>query len=181
MTEAKKKEPGIGMLAVILLAICAVCSLLLGLVNEMTKDRIADIAAEKQRAAMQEVLPADNYTPVTYTGGNALVQAVYSADGAGYVVQVAPSGFGGALDIMVGVAADGTVSGVSVVSHSETAGLGAKAKSDAAWREQFVGKSGTLAVTKDGGEINAITGATITSRAVTSGVNAALEAAASLG
>ncbi len=181
MTDTNKKEPGIGMLAVILLVICAVCSLLLGLVNAVTKDRIDQIAVEKQRAAMQEVLPADNYTEVDYTGGNALVAAVYSAGDAGYVVQVKPSGFGGELDMMVGVAADGTVSGVSVVSHSETAGLGAKAKSDAAWREQFAGKSGTLAVTKDGGEINAITGATITSRAVTSGVNAALEAAGSLG
>lgn len=176
-----KKEPGIAMLAVILLAICAVCSLLLGIVNQVTEKRIAELAMAAQRAAMQEVLAADDYLEVEYTGSDPLVVKVYSAGDAGYVVQVAPSGFGGALDIMVGVNADETVSGVSVVSHAETAGLGAKAKTDAAWRAQFVGMSGTLAVSKDGGEVQAITGATITSRAVTDGVNAALGAVAALG
>ena len=63
---------------------------------------------------------------------------------------------------------------------SETSGLGSNAKKD--WfREQFVGGSGTLRVNKDGGDIQALTGATITSRAVTNGVNAALAAVAALG
>ena len=70
--------------------------------------------------------------------------------------------------------------GVSIVSHAETSGLGANATKEA-WRAQFIGKSGTLAVTKDGGEIEALTGATITSRAVTSGVNSAIAAVAELG
>ena len=63
---------------------------------------------------------------------------------------------------------------------SETSGLGTNASKED-WRAQFVGQSGSVAVTKDGGQINAITGATITSRAVSTGVNAALDAVASLG
>ena len=67
--------------------------------------------------------------------------------------------------------------------RGETPGLGAKAQSDAAWVGQYAGQpaDGSLAVTKDGGTINSITGATITSRAVTLGVNTAANCVASLG
>ena len=133
----------------------------------------------KTEAAMEAVLPADAYEPVEYTGGDPLVTAVYKAGDAGYVVQVAPSGFGGVLDVMVGVNADGTCSGVSIISHSETSGLGANATKED-FRNQFVGKS-NVAVTKDGGEIAALTGATITSRTVCDGVNAAITAVGTLG
>lgn len=173
MNETKKK-PGILKLAVILFAIAAITSLVLGLVNQITKDRIAAITAEKTAAAMSEVLAADTYTPVTYTGDNSLVTSVYQAGEDGWVVQVDPSGFGGAIDMVVGVSTDGTVTGVSIIDQSETSGLGANAvKSE--FRDQYVGGSGPFAVTKDGGTIQALTGATITSRAVTRGVNAALE------
>ena len=128
---------------------------------------------------MEAVLPADAYEEVEYTGGDPLVTAVYKAGDAGYVVQVAPSGFGGVLDVMVGVNTDGTCSGVSIISHSETSGLGANATKED-FRSQFVGKS-NVAVTKDGGDIAALTGATITSRAVCSGVNAAIAAVGTLG
>ena len=91
----------------------------------------------------------------------------------GYVVRVSPNGFGGAIDMMVGISADGTVTGVAIVSQSETASLGANCTRED-FRAQFTGRSGTLAVSKDGGEIDALTGATVTSRAVTQGVNTAL-------
>ena len=146
----------------------------------ITAPQIAINNQKKTDDAMAAVLPADSYTQVEYTGGNALVTAVYQAGDAGYVVQVAPSGFGGNLDIMVGVGTDGTCTGVSIISHSETSGLGANATKPA-FRDQFVGKSGTVAVEKDGGDIVALTGATITSRAVSEGVTAALEAAGSMG
>ena len=128
---------------------------------------------------MEAVLPADSYTEVEYTGGDPLVSKVYQAGDAGYVVQVAPSGFGGVLDVMVGVNTDGTCSGVSIISHSETSGLGANATKED-FRSQFEGKS-NVAVTKDGGDIAPLPGATITSRAVCDGVNAAIAAAASVG
>ena len=175
----KKKEAGPVQLVVTLFLISAICAVLLGLVNNITAGPIAAANEAATNAAMQAVLPADSYEQVEYTGGNALVTAVYKAGDAGYVVQVAPSGFGGNLDVMVGVGADGTCTGVSIISHAETSGLGANATKED-FRAQFVGKA-SVAVTKDGGDIAALTGATITSRAVCDGVNAAIEAAASVG
>ena len=174
-----KKEAGPVQLVVTLFLISAICAVLLGLVNNITAGPIAAANEAATNAAMQAVPPADSYEQVEYTGGNALVTAVYKAGDAGYVVQVAPSGFGGNLDVMVGVGADGTCTGVSIISHAETSGLGANATKED-FRAQFVGKA-NVAVTKDGGDIAALTGATITSRAVCDGVNAAIEAAASVG
>ena len=175
----KKKEAGPVQLIVTLFAISAICAVLLGLVNSITAGPIKVATQAKTQAAMEAVLPADSYTEVEYTGGDPLVSKVYQAGDAGYVVQVAPSGFGGVLDIMVGVNTDGTCSGVSIISHSETSGLGANATKED-FRSQFVGKS-NVSVTKDGGEITPLTGATITSRAVCSGVNAAISAVGTLG
>lgn len=186
MSEAvKTKSSDAGLmvrLTVTLFAISAVCALLLGLMNMVTKDRIAQVAAEKKAAAMAAVLPsASGYTPVEYTGSDATIDEIQQAGEAGWVVQVSPAGsFSGDLTIMVGVKRDGTVSGVEIVSSGETSGLGANAKKPA-FREQFAGLSGTVAVTKDGGVIDALTGATITSRAVSAGVTSALAAAAALG
>ena len=167
-------------LACTLLLIAAVVAGLLGLVNHITADKIASINADKTAQSMRQVLPADSYTEIEYTGGDTVIAKLYEAAGSGYVVEVTPSGFGGTIDMVVGVGTDGTVTGVSIVSMSETSGLGANASRDS-FRSQFVGKTGGLAVNKDGGEIDALTGATITSRAVTSGVNAALAAVAELG
>ena len=166
-------------LTLTLLIISAVVACLLGLTNYITEEKIADINAQKTAASMQEVLPADSYTTVEYTGSEANVAAVHQAGDAGFVVEVTPAGFGGAIDMVVGVSNDGTVTGVAIVKMSETSGLGANAATES-YRSQYVGLSGTLAVTKDGGEIDALTGATITSRAVTDGVNAALRVAAEL-
>ena len=174
-----KKEAGPVQLVVTLFLISAICAVLLGLVNNITMGPIQEATLAKTEAAMEAVLPSDAYEPGEYSGGDPLVTAVYQAGDAGYVVQVAPSGFGGVLDIMVGVNNDGTCSGVSIISHSETSGLGANATKED-FRSQFVGKS-EAAVTKDGGDIDALTGATITSRAVCDGVNAAIAAAASVG
>ena len=86
---------------------------------------------------------------------------------------------------MVGVDNDGNVSGISIISHTETAGLGAVAAASTPagenFRGQFVGASGSVAVSKDGGQMDAITGATITSRAVCAGVSAALACTVNMG
>ncbi|MBQ9980675.1 MAG: FMN-binding protein, partial [Oscillospiraceae bacterium] len=86
----------------------------------------------------------------------------------------------GDIDMMVGVDSDGNVTGVSIVSLKETAGLGAKA-SEPDFTNQFVGKAGSVSVNKDGGEIVALTSSTITSRAVCDGVNSALNAVKEVG
>ena len=159
-------------LTVTLLLITAVVAGLLGLVDYLTADKIAELQNEKARASMMEVLPAENYEELSIEKDGIL--AAYQADSLGYVVRVEVNGFGGAIDMMVGVKADGSVSGVSIVSHGETASLGANCTRED-WRSQFTGLSGTLSVDKDGGEIDSLTGATVTSRAVTQGINLALE------
>ena len=113
---------------------------------------------------------------------DAIVTAVYEAEGAGYAVMVSPNGYGGAVSMAVGVDGDGVVTGVDIISQSETAGLGANCTKEE-FKEQFIGKKAGIGVSKSGAkenEIDAISSATITSKAVTKGVNAAIDAAAQL-
>ena len=160
-------------LTLTLFLITTIVAGLLGLVNYVTADTIAEQIAQKAENAMRQVLEADSYEPLDVPGESA-VTAAYRAGDRGYVVRVAPNGFGGAIDMMVGVDVSGAVTGVAIVSQSETASLGANCTRED-FRAQFTGKTGTLSVSKDGGEIEALTGATVTSRAVTEGVNTALE------
>ena len=163
-----------------LLLISVVVAGLLGLTNHITADKIAAINEEKAAASMEEVLPADSYTELTYTGSDPNVTAIYEAAGQGYVVEVSPSGFGGAIDMMAGINSAGEVTGLAIITHAETSGLGSKA-TDPEWQAQFAGATDIVSVTKDGGTIEAITGSTITSRAVCDGVNAARAVVEALG
>ena len=160
-------------LTLTLFLITTIVAGLLGLVNYVTADTIAEQIAQKAENAMRQVLEADSYEPLDVPEDSA-VTAAYRAGDKGYVVRVAPNGFGGAIDMMVGVDVSGAVTGVAIVSQSETASLGANCTRED-FRAQFTGKTDTLSVSKDGGEIEALTGATVTSRAVTEGVNTALE------
>ena len=160
-------------LTLTLLLITAVVAGLLAFVNELTAGRIDELTRQKAEQAMREVLPAQDYTPLDAALPQGVTEA-YRAGDDGYVVRVAPNGFGGAIDLMVGVRADGTVNGVAVIAHSETASLGANCTREE-FRAQYAGGAGPFAVGQDGGTIEARTGATVTSRAVTDGVNAALD------
>lgn len=160
-------------LTLTLLLITAVVAGLLAFVNGLTAGRIDELTRQKAEQAMREVLPAQDYTPLDAALPQGVTEA-YRAGDAGYVVRVAPNGFGGAIDLMVGVKADGTVNGVAVIAHSETASLGANCTREE-FRAQYEGGAGPFAVGQDGGTIEALTGATVTSRAVTDGVNAALD------
>ena len=167
-----------------LLLVACVAALILGLVNTGTEGRIAAIAEETMNSAMQAVLPAATYTDTGYEDDGE-VNAIYASSDGGWVVQVTESGSQGLITMMVGVGADYSCTGISITESSETAGLGAiasqQSEKGAAFRAQFVGQSGTVAVTKEGGAIDAISGATITSKAVCKGVTAALAACQSLG
>ena len=169
-------------LALTLLAITAVVAAALAGVNSITKPEIEKLTAQKTQAAIEAVLPGGG--EVVEFPETALVSKVYASE-TGYAVEVTPGGFDNTITMMVGVDKEGNVLGIDIISHTETAGLGAVA--DAAtpagvsFREQFAGKAGSVSVTKDGGEIEAITGATITSRAVCAGVNAALEVVGKMG
>ena len=164
-------------LALTLLLVTAFVAGALAGVNMITRDRITAIQAEKTQQAIAAVLPGGGEKLAGFTDTTGLVKAVY-ASAAGYAVQVAPAGFDGAIDMMVGVGTDGTVLKIAIIDPTETAGLGAVAAANTskgeAFRGQFEGLTGSLSVDKDGGTIDALTGATVTSRAVTRGVNAAI-------
>ena len=173
-------------LSVTLLVITALVAACLAGVNAITAGKITAINEEKTQKAIAQVLPdAGELTQLLPAGEwNAGVQTVYSGNG-GYAVEVTPVGFGGEISMMVGISTEGKVLGISIVKHTETAGLGAIAGADnakgEAFRSQFVNASDTLSVTKDGGTVDAISGATVTSRAVTEGVNIALQWVKSFG
>lgn len=175
-------------MVVALLVIAAVSGGVLGLVYGMTKDAIAQVDQKKNEAAIQAVLPLEgeisykadtlkyNYEGVDLTFPCNLA---YDANGTfqGAAVKTSEGGFGGKIDMMVGFTADGTIKGTSVLSHAETPGLGANMTGK--FKDQFVDKnpaSYKLTVTKDGGDVDAITAATITSRAFSKAVDKAYQA-----
>ena len=172
-------------LALTLFVIAALVALALAGVNSVTAPIIEELNAQKTQDAIAAVLPGGFDTEVTdFADATGIVSKVYQGAN-GYAVEVGPGGFDNTITMMVGVDNEGKVLGISVVSHTETAGLGAVAAANTsageAFRGQFVGTSGSVSVTKDGGEVEAITGATITSRAICVGVNAALDCVAGLG
>ena len=176
-----KKEPGMASLVIVLALICLVIAALLGLVNSVTEGPIAANTEKTVQDSLKIVMPADTYEEVEYTGGDETVVAVYKAGEEGYVVECnSPNGFGGAIDMMAGINTSGEVTGIAIISHSETSGLGSKA-TDPEWQAQFQGATDTVSVAKDGGSIVAITGSTISSRAVCDGVNIARSVVESLG
>ena len=171
---------------IILTVITLVSGLLLGVAYEVTKDPIAQANEEAKKEAWQAVFPdadIDAFETVDVDQDIAK-QAISDAgiegsiDEAGYVITVTDGeGYGGDIQMTVGITADGSISGISFLSISETAGLGMKAREESFYG-QYVGvQADQFYVSKDGGEgepIDAISGATITSRAVTGGVNAAI-------
>lgn len=183
--------------ALMLTAFTLVLGFLLGIVYEVTKEPIAKVNYEKQQNAFKQVFSnADKFEAVEFDKEEALtlmeengfkdsiddVQAALdtSGDVLGYVITVtAKDGSQGTITFSVGIQNDGTVNGYSITSISETPGLGMKAKTD----EKFYGQFENMNVdsfvvvkqetTKDG-EIEAISGSTITSKAMANGCNAAI-------
>ncbi len=193
-----KKEDikGIVKVGLILFAITAISALILAVVNNVTAPVIAANNAKKQAEAMQKVIPG----AAGFSDENLAMKFLLSSDDsadklsnisqifeakdsngntAGYAVMVNPNGYGGIISMVVGVSEDGTVTGVDIISQSETAGLGARCTEDG-FKAQFAGKKANITVAKGGSgddnSIDAISSATITSKAVTSGVNAAIDA-----
>ena len=173
-------------LSLILFLIAGIVALALAGVNSITKPIIDKLNAEKTQQAIAAVLPGGYDEEITdYADATGLVSKVYKGEG-GYALEVKPAGFDNTITMMVGVDNEGKILGIAVVSHAETAGLGdvAASKNSAgqAFRGQFVGQSGSVGTAKRGtGTLDAITGATITSEAVCTGVNAALDCVANLG
>ena len=162
--------------ASILFAICLLVTALLVGTNMLTANMIAQNAVEKEAATRLVVLPSatefeeEENCVVGYANGE-IVGYVYTTDGVG--------GYGGVVQVMTGIAADGTITGVAILSHAETPGLGANCEKED-FRNQYcqTAPEGGFIVVKNqeasAGQVEAMTGATITTRAVTNAVNEAV-------
>ena len=179
-----------------LTVIALITAALLGVVDGVTRDKIAEIEAEKTRVAMSAVTPAGSeFTDkleipaaaaeaAAAQGGKVL--ELYGVKAGGCVMKISASGSQGSIVMMVGVDANKAITGISVVSHSETSGIGTKVvgnePNDAGVGvlDQFIGLSGSgsLVVKKN---IVPITTATVSTKGITAGANAALAAAEALG
>ena len=203
-TEVKTKEnvrmdpKYIIKLTVTLFVTCVIVAGLLGLVDNVTREKIAAINWENTVAAMKAVVADPDATTFSdalqdieapsaaAAAAGGTLDSVYEVQvggaNVGYAIKVVASGSQGNIEMMVGVDGEGAVTGVSIVKNSETAGIGSKAmENQNGVLDQFVGKSaadGTLVV---GTNVDAITGATVSSKGVTAGVNAALAAAGAIG
>lgn len=146
--------------AVVLLAASAV-------LRSVSEEREAISRAE----IMSYMLPTRpaSFSEEAYDGEDESIRRVFKAEG-GYVIEVSAVGYAGELLLWIGVTDDGTVSGVAVRDHAETFGLGGRAQNDANFLLQFLDTKGEAAV---GENVDALTGATVTSKAVTRAVNAA--------
>ena len=185
-----------GTLTVISLVVAA----LLGFVNSITADKIAEIDAENTRIAMSAVAPegsefgdkievTDDMVAAAATQSGKILELYPVTNGgaeAGYVMKISASGSQGTIVMMVGVDANKAITGISVVSHDETSGIGTKVvenKPNSAGvpvLDQFVGLSGAGSLVV-GSNITAISGATVSTKGITMGANAALAVADVLG
>ena len=185
-----------GTLTVIALVVAA----LLGLVNNITADKIAEIDAEKTRVSMSAVVPegseftdkleiSDDVAAAAAAQGGKLTElyGVKNAGAdAGYVMKIAASGSQGTITMMVGVDANKAITGISVVSHAKTSGIGTKVMGNepntagVPVLDQFIGMSGSGSLVV-GKTVTAISGATVSTKGITMGANAALAAAEALG
>ena len=175
---SSKKEKNTGLaysvrLALSLTVICLVVALLLSVVNMLTRDVIASNEEEEKKATAFSIFTdadALEFLKTDEKTGSDIYVVYKSGEICGYCVNVDSAGFGGAINMMVGITPERSVKSVKIISLSETPGVGSKTNSNS-FLSQFEGKSGTLAV---GNGIDAISGATVSSRAVTNGVNTAL-------
>lgn len=151
--------------AIILMAV-----LLLGVSNGLASME-EKYANEEQTIMMRNLLPgSQEFTPEEYTGEDTNINAVYKGEN-GYVIETVTAGYAGDIKMLVGVSNEGTVTGLVVRELSETLGLGANALTDTGFLAQFLNTSGEAEV---GTNVDALTGATVTSKAVTRSINSAV-------
>ncbi len=178
--EAMKKALHLGGT---LFAVTAVTGLILGFVQHFTEQAIMRTELEARNAAFREVMPdAKTFNPVDVTDDE-FITGIQKAEGdsglVGWCISISSKGYGGPVGFIAGITKDGTVKAIKILNHSETPGLGARS-TEPEFYEQFNDRSVLpLKVVKgtaeNPDEIAAISGATITSTAVTNGVNTAVE------
>lgn len=166
-----------------LLVIAVAVAGIMAVVNDLTFNKIEQNLANQLTESLQEVLPADSYDAIKETDTETVYEAKKEGNGIGYLVVNIEKGYGGDVKVLTGVKLDGTVSKVKILEHGETPGLGANAEKDS-FISQFIGKTKGVEIVKsnaDGNKISAISGATITSSAVTRAVNTAINLAEEAG
>ena len=174
-------------LAIVLFLVCAIAAGALGFVNNLTAPIIFAQAQAKTAAAFASVMQADGYEEIEFDkdGFPTVVTIHRATNGAGHVVTSTFSGAQGNITLACGVDPDFKCTGISVIEHSETSGLGANAASTAEvgvkFRAQFVGQDESIALSNAGGSIDALTGATITSRSIAGAVAESIRVVKSLG
>ncbi|HCQ90923.1 MULTISPECIES: RnfABCDGE type electron transport complex subunit G [unclassified Clostridium] len=171
----------------ILLVITAIAGIILGIAYSVTMGPIMAKEKEAKNAAMREILPdAEDFQEFKFDNAStpeiiAVQSGVKGGANAGYCINVSTSGYGGPINMMIGISSDGTVKGIKILSHTETPGLGAKAE-EPEFTDKFKEKKADSELTVVKGDasgddqIAAISGATITSKAVADGVNIATKA-----
>lgn len=161
--------------AIVLVCICLVITFALAMTYKVANPVIEANAAKSANEARMEVLPdGDSFTQYDGTLVDGVTEAYMADNGAGMAVTAQYKGFGGAVTVMIGIDADGAITGVKVTEHAETPGLGTKA-ADPGYLEQYKGVTETTAAhIRDDAAIDAVSGATITSNAVYNSVSEAL-------
>lgn len=165
--------------AVSLFVICLVCTVLLAFINQQTEPKIKELAIQTETESRAKVLSSASDFEEKTTDGISYVTGYNDAkEVQGYIFVTTTKSYGGDLQIMTGVDADGKVSGIEVLEISDTAGLGMKAK-EQDFKDRFTGLVNGIIVDKNSGDpeknqVQALTGATITSNAVAKAVNEAL-------
>ena len=184
----KKLQSSFKNMAIVLTAVTVIAGALLGYVNDLTKGPIADANAKALSDAIAVVVPGfdnqptENPETIEVNGASyTIYKATKGGEFIGAAVRSTSNGFGGPLTILVGFDAEGNIIDYSLLSHAETPGLGSKAdiwfKKDG--KGSVIGMNpgkNPLSVSKDGGNIDAITASTITSRAFLAAVNNAYQA-----
>ena len=163
----------------VLLAICIIIPLALSVTNKVTAKKIAELENENSKKNMQSLVSADDFEKCS-DGGIEYYAAIKGGDTAAYIFTESAKGYGGDVSVMTAVKPDGTVAGVAILDVSnETPGLGQNAAKESFY-SQYAGLKKGVSLLKNGAkaennEVDAVTGATITSTAVTRAVNAALD------
>ena len=162
----------------VLFIICLIAAVLLGVTNEVTAPTIAANDAKAAQEAMADVLPEGK--DFSESGENEFGTYAVAKDESGNIVgyavtAVGKGGYGGDITLMVGVDKDGAVTKMNFLSIDETPSVGGKLTTKADWLAQFVGLKKSAALTKDGGTVDAVSGATKTSKGITDAVNNALQ------
>lgn len=163
----------------VLLAICIIIPLALSITNKVTVKKIAELEAANSKKNMQSLIDADNFEECE-NGEITYYAAINGGETVAYIFTESSKGYGGDVSVMTAIKPDGTVAGVAILDVSgETPGLGQNAAKESFF-SQYIGLKKGVSVLKNGAkaennEVDAVTGATITSTAVTRAVNKALD------